>query len=239
MIADSSSNVASLPPRLPCLSEILKGLGQTLDTAGSSARFTIVALSYRGFWKSSGRASQKGLELDAAAVLGWVSQTYMNQNDDVRLVLWGQSVGAGIAMIEAARYENASGSYAATQDSPRIAGVLLETPFVSIREMLVTLYPQKWLPYRYLWPFLWNHWDARIAFQQFSKAQRLPRILILQAEKDELVPFEHGLELHKIAKGLGMDVERKIIQGALHAEVSSKSVGRYHIVTFLGQFVFH
>ena len=238
-MANSSSNAASLPHRLPQLSSILNTVNQTLDTAGSSACFTIVGLSYRGYWKSSGRASQKGIELDAAAVLGWVSQTYANQDEEVRLVLWGQSIGAGIAMTEAARYQYSIDSYPSNQDSPRIVGVLLETPFVSIRKMLVALYPQKWLPYRYLWPFLWNQWDASMALQRFSRARRLPKMLILQAEKDELVPSEHGLELCRIAKGLGLDVEHKMIHGALHTAVCSKAAGRHQIATFLGKFAFN
>ena len=46
-------------------------------------------------------------------------------------------------------------------EGSKVDGLVLETPFTSIRAMLVAIYPQQWLPYRYLYPFLWNHWNSR------------------------------------------------------------------------------
>jgi uncharacterized protein len=74
-------NASSLPPRLPYLSAILKALqvpphGHTSEQIAH----TIIALSYRGFWTSRGRATQQGIELDAQAALKWLSHTIL-QND--------------------------------------------------------------------------------------------------------------------------------------------------------------
>ncbi len=116
-----------------------------------------------------------------------------------------------------------------------LSGLILETPFTSVRDMLVALYPQKWLPYRYLWPFLWNWWDSREALRDVgrSKDGKRIKILILQAGKDELVPMEHGLELEDICRGNGVEVQRKEVAGALHTDVMTKAQGRSAVVSFL------
>ena len=44
-------------------------------------------------------------------------------------------------------------------------------------------------------------------------------ILILQAEKDELVPPEHGLELEALCRTQGMVASRKEIPGAFQGSV--------------------
>lgn len=140
-------NGSSPPPRLPSLSHVLRLLHNHGEDALNTerTRYTIVALSYRGYWKSSGRATQRGIELDAQALLQWVAQTYSTSVDarKLRLVLWGQSIGAGVASTATATH--LSGTL-----HPRlpISCLILETPFTDVKSMLFALYPQKWLPYR-------------------------------------------------------------------------------------------
>lgn len=142
-----NSNGSSLPPHLPGLSLVLKGLNAQSSTPDAPI-YTIVSLSYRGYWTSRGRPSQKGVALDAAATTKWVSQRYPA---DSKLVLWGQSLGAGVAAgAVAAQIENTPSHKLDAVMAPRgkkqrlkIDGLLLETPFTSIRDMLVAIYPQK------------------------------------------------------------------------------------------------
>lgn len=101
--------------------------------------------------------------------------------------------------------------------------------------MLQTLYPQVWLPYRYLGPFLWNHLDTEKALVDLNRRltvtdeeelpvvkEKAPGVLILQAGRDELVPREHGERMEVVCKEAGLEVERKVIGGALHTEVLVK-----------------
>lgn len=128
-------------------------------------KYGIVALSYRGFWTSRGRPSERGIALDAIAALDWVSQCIPQ---DSKLVLWGQSLGAGVAANAVAaqiqiRPSRKSESVVTSREENKgvkVNGLMLETPFTSISAMLIAIYPQKWLPYRYLYPFLWDHWQA-------------------------------------------------------------------------------
>jgi hypothetical protein len=128
-------------------------------------------------------------------------------------------------------------------DKFNISGVILETPFTSVGDMLVALYPQRWLPYRYLRPFLRSQWDSRAALKEIAQLlmtdcaasgrEKKLKTLILQAGRDELVPREHGIELQKLGASLGLDVRQREISGALHAEVMARAEGRQAVADFL------
>ncbi|KIX00806.1 uncharacterized protein Z518_09871 [Rhinocladiella mackenziei CBS 650.93] len=219
-------NASSLPPRLPYLSSILKS---AMNKGSKGQKYTIAALSYRGFWKSKGRPSQAGIELDAEAALRWVLAQY--DRDRTKIVVWGQSIGAGVATIGLANLSR-DGSAGLS----RISGVILETPFVDLRAMLVALYPQKFLPYRYLTPFLRSTWDSKTALHRIGKTKPTLRILILEAGDDEIVPSGQAAILEEACKKELMMVDRKVVPGALHTEVMIKGQGRSHIVQFLQSF---
>lgn len=230
-------NASSLPPRLPYLSAVLKTLDAAEDETNERMSYTIYALSYRGFWTSRGKATQSGIELDAQAALTWLTQNIpQDPNVDTAFVLWGQSIGAGVATTALAtlltqQNRNAASQQPQQQRKPlNIYSLILETPFLSIRSMLTTLYPQKFLPYRYLWPFLRSTWDSETAIKKIAMAATAtatataapshpkphPRpingvsttmatpvfrkILILQAGKDEIVPAEQSRALERICR---------------------------------------
>ncbi|KAF2721378.1 alpha/beta-hydrolase [Polychaeton citri CBS 116435] len=219
-------NGASLPPRLPILSNVLRAIGGATESQGGRVRYTVVALSYRGYWTSSGRASQKGIELDAQAMLKWVQDEY---GTGVQLILWGQSIGAGVACNSAARHLTVLPQIDSSgMEKLPIAGLLLETPFVSIKRMLLVLYPQKWLPYQYLHPFLWNRWDNEEALRRIADAQPVkqrPKVLILAATRDEVVPANQADELESLCRQLKFSMQRKDVVGALHTEATLRSEG--------------
>jgi fermentation-respiration switch protein FrsA (DUF1100 family) len=220
-------NAASTPPRLPYLSSILKQIA-TRD-ASTSTNFSIVALSYRGFWTSSGRPSQRGIELDAAAALDWIFANYPLETTTI--IVWGQSIGAGVATTAVA---NLISSDTNSRRIGMIRGILLETPFIDMKSMLIALYPQKFLPYRYLTYFLQSSWDSREALARIadSKSAR-PSILVLQAGSDEIVPADHAGVLQRASQEKGLDVQVQVVAGALHTEVMAKGQGRRLIADFL------
>lgn len=274
---------------MPALSSVLSALLSTPHDAAQEVHYTIVAPSYRGYWTSTGKPSQKGIEKDGSAIFDFLArisdsnnisddrpllesmgnilsqprtlavQLESNTIEGVELVIWGQSIGANIAMTLLANYiaqrESLSGAAAAL--SPRLpppTAIILETPFVSIRRMVYELYPQKWLPYRYLTPFLWNRWDIEEAARKLHNWDCTPRnILILAAGRDEVVGSAQGREVEMILrKHLGREsggqgsmvncglstrsvVERVVIRDALHVECVIKNSGRQAVVQFLQQ----
>jgi uncharacterized protein len=189
----------------------------------------LVALSYRGYWKSSGRPSQAGIELDAQATLKWALERYAEKH--TRFVLWGQSIGAGVASVTtAALLRKDKDSFS------RISGILLETPFVDLKAMLIALYPQKFLPYRYLTPFLMSTWNSKVALETIGASNAVLRVMLLQAGDDEIVPEGQAEILKDICSSNGVDVKHHIIPNTLHTEVMMKPQGRRQIVDFLKSF---
>src|ERR1700688_55550 len=77
----------------------------------------LVALSYRGYGGSRGRPTETGLVEDAAAAYAFGVAQYPAQ----RVVLWGESLGSGLALVTAA-------------EKP-VGGVVLEAPFTSAADV--------------------------------------------------------------------------------------------------------
>lgn len=97
--------------------------------------------------------------------------------------------------------------------------------------MLLAVYPPKWVPYRYLWPFLRNHLDSwrnleLIVDRSEKEGRNPPRVFILEAQKDELVPREHGDMLEQKCLELGLPVERAVSPKAFHSEAIGRVGGR-------------
>jgi pimeloyl-ACP methyl ester carboxylesterase len=224
-------NGGSTPPRLPLLSNVLKHLHAETAGVRVDIEFTIIALSYRGFWKSSGRASQIGIEQDAQALLHHVAARYGGDTDvDLQIILWGQSIGAAVALTAASTYLSSAGN--ACVNVPLL---ILETPFTSIKAMLLTLYPQKWLPYRYLWPFLWNHWDSEAGLRNLAnvKLQDKPEVLLVGATSDEVVPAGEADRLEEVSREVGLVTHRRHVIGALHTDATIRIEGRRIICDFI------
>lgn len=219
-------NGSSLPPRLPLLSNVLKAIEVKAAASATPIRYTLVALSYRGYWTSAGRASQRGIELDAQAMLDWVNSTHGTSNSDVEMILWGQSIGAGVASTAAA-------TYIGSKQRHPLTGLILETPFSGIKSMLLALYPQAWLPYKYLWPFLWNHWDSEAALRRIAGSSQKPKILFVPATRDEVVPPEEVNKLENICHDLRLSTERKDVIGALHTEATTRREGQHAVASFV------
>ncbi|GAM83113.1 hypothetical protein ANO11243_010990 [Dothideomycetidae sp. 11243] len=205
--------------RIPMLSRSLQDI-----TAATHAKVRVAALSYRGYWTSRGRPGQKGIELDAQAFLQWARTSYPK----ARTLVWGQSLGAGIALRAIAQ------AFERGQFENRICGIILETPFVSLRRMLVALYPQRWLPYRHLWPFLMSSWDSEVSLRTIASSNDCrPRLLLLPAAEDEVVPTEEVTHLQAVCEEVRLRYEREDVLHSFHNDASSKNQGRRCIANFV------
>lgn len=194
-------------------------------------------MSYRGYWTSSGRPNEIGINYDTISAVRWISQLHDNTYDrDEKgthatkpiLIIWGQSIGSGFATNLAA-----SGTIPSELEP---AALVLETPFLSIKQMLEVLYPEKWLPYKYLYPFLRNHLDSyrnleSIAVQRKAKGLEPPQILILQAGSDEIVPERHPEELRRRCADLNIPVETVLVRRAYHNDAIRG--GRAEVADFI------
>ncbi|KAH8682303.1 alpha/beta-hydrolase [Xylariales sp. PMI_506] len=229
-------NAASIPPRLPDISSALSVLKRYMYGDPRKIRVTVICLSYRGYWKSRGRPTENGIRLDAHAALEWIAQHHkalsdLNKFQEARVLLWGQSIGSGVATNLAAGYSMPKGLC--------LDALILETPFTSIRDMLGVLYPQKWLPYKYLWPFLRNHLDSwrniGVIAEKCRESRNSPHILILEAAKDELVPAELSRRLYDRCIEVGFPVEKKAVESAFHNDTMFRAEGRKAVADFIAR----
>ncbi|KAI5843809.1 Alpha/Beta hydrolase protein [Morchella snyderi] len=229
-------NASSTPPRLPYLSAVLSALAK--ESAG--AVYTLLVPSYRGYWTSTGAPSQAGIQRDLSAVFKHLERDPRYAGAE-EVVLWGQSIGCGIALRGWADYLRSSSSSSSSSSSGgvRVAGLILETPFVGVPNMLRVLYPQRWLPYRYLSVFLWSTWDMAAACAEVVEKKGGGaggvQVLVVSAGMDEVVPAGETAAVEELMRGMvgGERVKSVVVQGALHVECAVRPQGREEIVRFI------
>ena len=131
----------------------------------------LVALSYRGYGGSTGSPTEAGLIADAEAAYAFAAAHYPAE----RIVLFGESLGSGVAVALAATH--------------KIGRLVLEAPFTSAADVGAQVY---WfLPVRLLMkdPF---RSDARIG-------KVTAPLLILHGARDNVVPIALGERLFALA----------------------------------------
>jgi uncharacterized protein len=132
----------------------------------------VVALSYRGYMGSTGTPTEEGLLRDAEAA--WQFTTSRWPSNPV--VLWGHSLGSGVAVALAARHQ--------------VAKVILEAPFSSTVDVAALRFP--FIPVQWL------------MLDQFRSDQRIGEVhaplLIMHGERDWVIPISLGERLFKLAR---------------------------------------
>lgn len=132
----------------------------------NKVKINIFIFDYRGYGKSQGRPSEQGTYMDGEAALEFVANRFGAQPK--RTVLFGRSLGAAVAAEMALRFPS--------------QGLILESPFVSIREMARAVFP--WLP---IGALLKTRYDTE------DKVRRIKTpLLVLHGDRDEVVPFAQG-----------------------------------------------
>lgn len=134
---------------------------------------SIFIFDYREYGRSTGKVSEEGTYRDAEGALAYLRSR--SDLDPTRIVYFGRSLGSAVA-VDLAVKENPS-------------GLILESPFLSVREMAKVLFP--FLP---LGPFLRTRYDSLAKIAQVSCP-----LLILHGDQDELIPYSQGKRLYAAA----------------------------------------
>jgi hypothetical protein len=154
--------------------------------------FDVVAFHYRGYAPSTGSPSANALIADAPLVYDFAVERL--QPD--RIIAVGFSIGSGIAAELAGKR--------------RLDGLILVTPFDSLKAVAQSMYP--WLP---IGPFFEHEIDTATAIN----GVRTP-VAIIAAERDEIVPSERTAELRRQIPQLAFD---RIIARAGHNDIYARS----------------
>lgn len=133
----------------------------------------VLMLEYRGYGGNPGAPSEAGLRLDAAAGLAALRARGLA---DGRIVLWGESLGSGLATWLAARQPPGAAPGA----------VVLETPYTSIAAVAKRRYP--FAPVDLL---LRDRFDSLVHMPAIASP-----VLVLVGGRDVVVPPDMGRAIH-------------------------------------------
>ena len=134
----------------------------------------VFIFDYRGYGQSDGKASEQGTYSDMRGALNWLNEKGWTTD---RMIYFGRSVGAGIAL------------QLAIEEPP--AGLILESPFTSIRAMGQHHYPLLWLL---------AGWALEARYDNMAKIGQLKTaLLIFHGDRDEIIPQQMGRELFEQA----------------------------------------
>lgn len=180
----------------------------------------IIAPAPRSYWTSSGasRPTQAGLIADYSAALAFAASRFPTSC----LTIYGHSLGASIALCLLAHRNGVPNASA-------VHGLVLENAFTSVPDMLRVLYPQRWLPYRYLGPFVRDRWDARAAASHLFPCGLARDAMVLVSERDEVVPPAMGGEIFSALQASGDTPEAVGGIGGMRMQ-ERKLLGRFVVV---------
>jgi pimeloyl-ACP methyl ester carboxylesterase len=152
----------------------------------------VVAFHYRGYAPSEGTPSAEALIADAPLVYDLA----VDRVKPKHVIAIGFSIGSGIAAQLAA--------------ACKLDGLILVTPFDSLKAVAQSMYP--WLP---IGPFFEHEIDAASALEKAD----VP-VAIIAAERDEIVPPERTDALRRRVPKLVLD---RTIERAGHNDIYARS----------------
>jgi fermentation-respiration switch protein FrsA (DUF1100 family) len=134
----------------------------------------VFIFDYRGYGKSTGNPSEKGIYVDGQAAYDYlVEKEHISPGN---IVLFGRSLGGAVA-IETALNRDAR-------------SIIVESAFASIKDMAKTTFP-----FNFLSSILPSHYDNLNKISEIG----VPK-LIMHGEEDEIVPFSMGKRLFEAAR---------------------------------------
>jgi fermentation-respiration switch protein FrsA (DUF1100 family) len=147
--------------------------GPALAHLSAELGVAVLAVEYPGYGKSGGSPSEAGCYGAADAGYQWLIDNRQFSGD--RILIWGESLGGGVAVDLASR-------------KPHRALILVKT-FTSAPDVGQSVYP--WLPVR---------WLMRNRFDSLAKLDKCRQpIFIAHGTADKLIPFAHGEKLYEAA----------------------------------------
>jgi len=135
--------------------------------------YGVVALAYRGSGGSDGSPSEHGHMQDAKALYAALPRIFGRAIDPRKVVLYGESLGTGVAVGLAANHS--------------VGGVILEAPYTSVDDVAQSMLP--------IFPIK----PLNVIQHRFASIDKIEHInaplLILHGEKDRTIPIRLGKEL--------------------------------------------
>lgn len=158
---------------------VFHGNGGNIEGRGYRFKFlvdhgySVLLISYRGYGDNPGRPAEKDLITDSILALEWLLKKEGISAKEV--VLFGESLGSGVAIALAAQYP--------------VKALIFDGAFSSASEVGQSAYP--FFPVRWL---LKDNWDSGSRIQKVKSP-----LLFIHSKKDSIVPFRFAYKLFQIA----------------------------------------
>ena len=137
---------------------------------------SVLIFDYRGYGKSSGKPSEKGIYRDGIAAYDYLIDH--KKIPPQRMVIFGRSLGGAVAIEVALQRE--------------VGCVIIESAFTSSKDMAKTIFP-----FFIMSPFLPHHYHNGSKIKGIS----VPK-MIVHGDNDKTIPFYMGKRLFESASGV-------------------------------------
>ena len=157
--------------------------------------YGVLLVGYRGYGGGDGRPTEEGLYADGRGAIAYVLSRGVPAR---RIVLYGESLGTGVAVKMAVEH--------------KVGAVILEAPFTSAVEVGARAYPI--LPVR---------WLMKDRYESLGRIADIDApLLIIHGEADPIIPVSHGREMLAAAREPKRGV---FIANAGHGDLGAHGAG--------------
>ena len=173
-----------------------KEIFKTLQEQG----YGVMAIDYRGYGKSDGNPSEKGLYADARAAVQYLRKEKATLPEDI--VIWGLSLGGAVAAQVASEGYN-------------FRGVILQSTFTSVRGAASNVLHKAYFGVKSSYRKSLSHKliQKMPVFEKFDTINKIHKIkspvLIAHAQDDNIIPVHMSRELGKINPKNQVFISRK------------------------------
>lgn len=179
--ADDGATINGLHFQLPKSKGVVfyfKGNTRSIKGWGKYARdflskgYDFFVIDYRGFGKSTGKRTERNIELDTQVAYKYLMKFYPEN----QIIIYGRSIGSGFAAC-----------LAASQHPKKL---ILDSPYYSMYHLA-----KMYLPFLPVASIL----NYPIRTDRFIQNVKCP-IFIIHGTDDKLIPYRHALKLSKLNK---------------------------------------
>ena len=166
-------------------------------SAGQPKKIHVLTFDYRGFGRSRGTPTERGLCLDAIAVVDWALK--VAGIPPSRILIFSQSLGTAVNLAVSEHF--------ALESPPTVfAGAILVAPFVDVATLMATYRVAGTIPlvsplarfpllFSYLKNFIKDEWLSKNRIAEYIRANEATnqkyRITLIHAEDDYDIPSHH------------------------------------------------
>lgn len=181
--------------------------------------FSVLTIDYRGYGVSEGAPSLEGVHRDVERSIEYL-QNYASKS---KLILYGQSLGATMALYFAAQ--------------PTLKGafkvVVAESPFSGYRSVVREKLASLWLTYIFQWPLSFLVSDRFSPLETMDDIAPTP-VLLIHGTDDKIISYDNSLQL---CQALGQDCKLWTIEGGGHINAMQDTLRRVEFADKLKLFL--